>query len=131
MGSKSSSSTSASTSYDTRTNNFNLQGIEDGLTVAGAGNTVTVTDGGAIKAIENVANKSVERASDISIKSLDLSRFAVGESLAHAERASRSAMQYVFDASQPETAQQKDLTKSAMIAAAIIGGTVLAARAIK
>lgn len=128
-GSSSSNRTDSRTTYKTDTQNLNLQGLSgSGTTVAGTKNNVTITDGGAIKANADIAKTSVQAASNITIKSLDLTRFTVGEALATSERATRNAMQYVAQTAQPGTTQQKNLTQSAVIAAAIIGGVALVMR---
>lgn len=125
--SKSRNETSSSTRYDTRTQNLNLQGLSgDGQVIAGSNNTVL--DGGAIKALQDVSKTSVEDASNITLKSLDLSRDVFNGALSTSERATQNALQYVFDASQPETAQQKNLTQAALIGAAILAAAMVMSR---
>jgi len=134
--SSSKSKTSSQTQYTTKTSNLNLQGVSGAAAgVSGDSNVVHVTDGGAV-------GKALDFAGDIGGEAIDAVKVGAADAVAaalnfgvraleHGDRASRGAMEMVFDASQPDQATGRNLTSSALIAAAIVAGTVLVAKGSK
>lgn len=117
MGSKSSSKSSSTSTNTTKTANLNTQGVEgDALSFAATDATVNITDGGAIEKNAEVTFKALEVSENITNKAFA----ANGAALKFAEDAGRTALNYVFDASQPEQAQEKNYTKTALVGLGIL-----------
>ena len=91
--SSSKSASSSSTTYNTETNNLNLQGI-DGLAIAGVeGSTINVLDNEAIRNSFDFARDSGEVFSDAANKSLDRAFDFALDTLGRADRAVSAAQQ--------------------------------------
>lgn len=118
--SKSKSANASTTTTTTETNNLNFQNAEGNAVAVGTGNVINTLDGGAINS-----------AFDFGTRALDLNSDIVGEVLTAGSRATQNAMQMVFDSAQPQQAGNKNLTQTAMVAAAVIGATVLIFRGLK
>jgi hypothetical protein len=136
--SKSKSATSSNTSYTTDTTNLNLQDVRESSVAVGTGNTVNTMDGGAINKAFDFGGRALaanegamDTAFDFGRRTLELNTDIVGRVLTQGSRATENAMQMIFDSSQPDQAANKNLTQTAMLAAAVIGATVLVAKGLK
>lgn len=115
MGGSSKSKTTNNTT--TETLNANVQGNE-GMVVSGKGNSLNVTDGGAI-----------QRMADITMAGLNLQEKANAKAMTFAEGASRNALEFAHDAGRPDSATAQTLGKYALLTAGgLAAAYVLAGR---
>ena len=119
-------SSSSKKSYSTNQNetastNLNVQGIDgDAQVLSATKSTINITDGVAIEKNAAITFRALDLSENISNAAFDLSGQAYGKALDFADKAGRNAMQYVFDAAQPETAAEQNYTKTGLIALGLL-----------
>lgn len=119
------SSKSSSQSTDSSTRQANVDTSGDGATgvgVEGTGNTVTLTDQGAVAAAFGFGDSSLAFADAQARRAYESMTQSLGQAMTFSERAADSAMQHVFNASQPESAF---LTKAGLIIGGIAAALVI------
>ncbi|OXX34140.1 hypothetical protein B9J90_13425 [Vibrio sp. V09_P4A23P171] len=105
---RSSSSSASSNSTVVNTNNYALQGDNEGVAIMGNGNTVTTTDHGAINAAFELGKESLSFADMALTGSLAFGENVIGESLGAVSDLTDKHMQSLNDLTLQQAEQNRE-----------------------